>query len=323
MVTVALVGATTGFGRTMLMTFIRHNNNKHKLVLISRSEQPEFAAQGVDVRPVDYSNHEQLVQAFQGVHTVLSVIGGNPQALRDAQLAIIPACKEAGVKRFAPSEYAGIGYKGIDLYAGKAEVWESTQKSGMEYTRFSCGLFTNVLATGTPKPMTEIGKQEGRQSGEEEALAGLRPWNYVINVKGGTADYPGDGTAHLCLTDTRDVALFVFRALGIEKWPEDLGMRGDVKSFKDMVQILQKVQGRKFLTNHNSLEELAARVDDPGKQFYNQTRLAFAKGYGMVGDDLNKAFPDVKPITCEQFAEKWWSGVKLGEPKWTEDVSFM
>ena len=70
MVTVALVGATTGFGRTMLMTFIQHNNSKHKLVLISRSEQPEFAAQGVDVRPVDYSNHEQLVEAFQGVHTV-------------------------------------------------------------------------------------------------------------------------------------------------------------------------------------------------------------------------------------------------------------
>jgi hypothetical protein len=43
----------------------------------------------------------------------------------------------------------------------------------------------------------------------------------------------------------------------------------------------------------------------------------------MVGDELNQAFPDIWPITCKEFAEKWWSGVKLGEPSWTEDVSFM
>ena len=323
MVTVALVGASTGFGLTMLQTFLQHNNNKHKIVLISRSEKPEFTAKGVDVRAVDYSNHEQLVHAFRGVHTVLSVIGGGPGPIRDAQMAIIPACKEAGVKRFAPSEYAGNSNKGIDLYAGKKEVWEATKKSGMEYTSFSCGIFMSILATGTPKPMTDVGKREGRTSGEDEALAGLRPWNYVLNLKAGTADLPGDGTGMSCFTDMRDIALFVFRALDLETWPEQLGMRGDVKSFKQVVEICEKVQGRKWLTRNNSLEELAAKCDDPGKAFYNQTRLQFAKGLGMVGDELNKAFPDVKPITCEEFVEKWWGGVKLGEPSWTEDVSFM
>ena len=260
----------------MLMTLLAHNNNKHKLVLLSRSEQPEFTAQGVDVRVVDYTKHDQLVQAFEGVHTALSVIGGSPQALRDSQLALIPACKEAGVKRFAPSEYAGDKYAGVDLYAGKGDVWEATRKSGLEYTRFSCGLFTSVLATGTPKPLTEVGQREGRKTGEEEALAGLRPWNYVVNLKAGTADYPGDGTAPMCITDMRDVALFVFRALDLETWPEDLGMRGDVKSFKELVEICERVQKRKWLTKHNSLEELAAKVDDPGKRFYNQTRFVFA-----------------------------------------------
>lgn len=69
MVTVALIGASTGFGRTMLQVFLAHNDNKHKIVLLSRSEQPASTAQGVDVRPVDYGNHGQLVQALSGVHT--------------------------------------------------------------------------------------------------------------------------------------------------------------------------------------------------------------------------------------------------------------
>ena len=323
MVTVALVGASTGFGRTMLMTFIHSNNNKHKLVLLSRSDQPEFAAQGVDVRPVDYSNHGQLVEALQGVHTVLSLIGGGPQAMRDAQLALIPACQEAGVKRFAPSEYAGNSYEGVDLYAGKAEVWEATRKSGLEYTRFSCGLFMSIMATGTPKSMSDIGKREGRKSGEDEALAGLRPWNYVINMKAGTADYSGDGTTPMVLTEMRDVALFTFRALDLEKWPEELGMRGDSKSFKDIVEICEKVQGRKWLTKNNSVEELEAQIDDPGKTFYNQTRVAILKEWFRVGDELNQAFPDIKPTTCQVFAEKWWSGVQLGEPTWGENAAFM
>ena len=323
MVTVALVGASSGFGRTMLQTFLHHNRNKHNLVLLSRSAQPQFTAQGVNVRPVDYTNHAQLVQALAGVHTVLSVIGSSPDAIRTAQLALIPACQEAGVKRFAPSEYAGNSNEGIDLYAGKKEVWLATQKSGLQYTAFSCGLFMSVLATGTPKALTGVGKREGRKTGEEEALAGLRPWNYVVNMKAGTADYPGDGMAPMCWTDMRDIALFVFRALDLEEWPETLAMRGDVKSFREIVEIFEKVQGRKWLTRNNSIEELESKVDDPGKRFYNQTRLAFAKGMGMVGDELNQKFPDIKPVRCEEFIQKWWSGVELGEASWGEDVSFM
>lgn len=308
----------------MLMTFIHQNkSNKHNIVLLSRSEQPEFSAQGVDVRPVDYNNHKQLVLALEDVHTVLSVIGGSPEAIKDAQLATLAAAKEAGVKRFAPSEYAGNTNDGVDLYAGKKEVWEAVRKSGLEYTSFSCGLFMSVLATGTPKPLTDVGKRENKETGEEEALAGLRPWNYVINMKAGTADYPGDGSAPMCWTDMRDIALFVFRALDLETWPETLGMRGDVKSFKEVVNIAERVQGRKFLTRTNSVEEMKSHMENPGKKFYNQTRLAFWNGMGLIGDELNRDFPDVKPMKCEEFIEKWWSGVQLDEPSWQEDASFM
>ncbi len=331
MVTVALAGAASGFGMTMLRTFLHLNSKsttRHRFVLLSRSNKPELAALGIEVRPVDYANHAQLVAALGDVHTVLSVIGGSVEAMGVAQLALLAAAKEAGVKRFAPSEYAGISNDTIDLYHGKVEVWTAAkavaQETGMGITSFQCGIFMSTFATGTTKPVTEVGKREGAKNGEEEALAGLRPWNFVVNMRAGTADLPGDGTAPIVFTEMRDIATFVYNALSLEQWPEVMGMGGDVKSYRDMLSIIERVQGRGFLVKENSVDEMKAQAaGDPGKTFYNQVRIALAEGWGEVPDTLNRAFPDVKPVTCVEFVEKRWQGVEVGEASWGEDQSFM
>ncbi|SMR46373.1 unnamed protein product [Zymoseptoria tritici ST99CH_1E4] len=324
MPTLALASATANFGLTLLRTFLHLNalTPTHTLILLSRTPQPQLSEvdPNLTVRIVDYTDLDQLTHALRDVHTLLSLIGG--AGLRYSQLALIAAAKSAGVKRFAPSEFAGHGYEGIDLYAGKAEVWEAAKASGMEVTKFETGLFMSVLATGTPKESTEVGVREGAKSGEEEALAGLRPWKFVIDAEAGTADLPGDGRAKLVWTDMRDVARFVWEACALEEWDEVSGMRGDVKSFREVVEILERVQGRKFLIKGNPLDKLEKEAEEPGMRFYNQCRIAFAKGWGMVGDDLNRAFPDVKATTCEEFIGKWWGGVALGEPQWVDVKAF-
>lgn len=325
MVVVALVGATTGLGLTILRHLATSPTNTHELVLLTRTPQPAWAARGIKVREIDYNSHDSLTAALKDVHTLLSLIGGSLSALRESQLALVAAAKDAGVKRFAPSEFAlkGGAYD-IDLYAGKREVWDAVVQSGMEYTRFSCGIFMNLFATGTPKDITSVGAAEGAKSGEEEALAGMRPWNFVINVKAGTADLPGDGRGKVVFTDTRDVARFVEKALGLERWEEEMGMRGDETDWREIVGFLEKVQGRKFLVKENSvgdMERVAREVE--GKKFYNQVRVVLTRGDSVVGDELNRAFPEVKPVTIEEFVEKWWEGVELGEVQWEEDKSFM
>ncbi|KAF2718789.1 NAD(P)-binding protein [Polychaeton citri CBS 116435] len=324
MKTVAFAGVTTGFGLTVLREFfISGADKKYKLILLSRSAQPEWSAKGADVRPVNYNNHAQLVESLRGVHTILSFIGGSTDGIRDSQKAIIVAAKEAGVTRFAPSEFAGSSYDGIDLYKPKSELFDFVKSSGLEYTRFSCGLFTNILATGTTKPVTSRGEAEGCKSGEEEALAGLRPWNYVVNMKAGTADLPSDGNAKMAMTDMRDVARFTIAALDLETWPEELGMRGDVTTFREIVSVLEKVQGRKFLIRENSVEEMEKMIEaDPTTTFYNQTRINLSQDWGLVPDNLNKLFPDIKPITMEEFVECWWTDVDLPEPSWQQDTIF-
>jgi hypothetical protein len=325
MVTVALAGATTGLGLTILRHLVSSPTNTHQIVLLSRSQQPTWTARGVLVREVDYDSHESLTAALAGVHTVLSLIGGSAAALRDGQLALVAAAKEAGVKRFAPSEFSlrGGGYD-LDLYAGKKAVWDAVVASGMEFTRFSCGIFMGFLGTGTPKGVSADGEREGAQSGEEEALGGLRAWDFVVNVRNGTADFPGDGTGAVTFTDTRDVARFVEGALGMEVWEEEMGMRGDLMDWRTLVGVLERVQGRGFLVRENEVREMervAREVE--GKRFYNQVRIALVNGDGVVGDELNRAFPEVRPVGVEEFLRKWWEGVELGEARWEADRSFM
>jgi hypothetical protein len=55
---------------------------------------------------VDYNDKAGLVKALLGVHTVLSFISDASDPTSSAEKTLIDASIEAGVKRFAPSEWA-------------------------------------------------------------------------------------------------------------------------------------------------------------------------------------------------------------------------
>lgn len=56
---------------------------------------------------MSYSDHSALVKALDGVHTVISCIFAFDQSeVEKVQIALLEAAKEAGCKRFAPSEFA-------------------------------------------------------------------------------------------------------------------------------------------------------------------------------------------------------------------------
>ena len=62
---------------------------------------------------VDYADTRRLVDILQGVHTVLSFIVVAQDKGNSAQRNLIDACVKAGVKRFAPSDWAGSVYFGL------------------------------------------------------------------------------------------------------------------------------------------------------------------------------------------------------------------
>lgn len=55
---------------------------------------------------VNYHDLEQLVDALKGVHTVLSFITEDQDPESSVQKTLIDAAVQAGVQRFAPSEWA-------------------------------------------------------------------------------------------------------------------------------------------------------------------------------------------------------------------------
>jgi hypothetical protein len=61
---------------------------------------------GVTFVTVDYDEPEQLASTLKGVHTILSFIieGEDPES--PVQKKLIDAAVQAGVQRFAPSEWA-------------------------------------------------------------------------------------------------------------------------------------------------------------------------------------------------------------------------
>jgi hypothetical protein len=56
-------------------------------------------------RTVNYDDKSQLIEAMQGIHTVLSFIQVLTDPEKGAEKNLIDAAIVAGVKRFAPSEW--------------------------------------------------------------------------------------------------------------------------------------------------------------------------------------------------------------------------
>ncbi|KAG9566586.1 hypothetical protein KCU61_g4282, partial [Aureobasidium melanogenum] len=94
-------------------------------------------------------------------------------------------------------------------------------------------------------------------------------------------------------------------------------MRGDVKTCREAVAISKKVQQRKLLVREDSVSTMQKQIEEvPETKFYNQVRLALTDGWGLVSDELNKAFPTMRQTSLEEFVIKWWEGVKLEKASW-------
>ena len=66
----------------------------------------DLTTQGVIWVKANYEDPKQLTQILQGVHTVLSFIATREDPASIVQKNLIDAAVQAGVKRFAPSEWS-------------------------------------------------------------------------------------------------------------------------------------------------------------------------------------------------------------------------
>lgn len=74
--------------------------------ILIEQDTPTDLASGIEWRKIDYEDVAQVAEALEGVHTVLSFIAGPGDSAYLPQKILIDASIQAGVKRFAPSEWA-------------------------------------------------------------------------------------------------------------------------------------------------------------------------------------------------------------------------
>ena len=294
MVTVAVAGGTTGIGSNVVRAILA--TKKHQLVVLSRSKQPDLSNQGVSVRVVDYTSHENLTKCLEDVHIVISCIWSFGPDLETSQLALLKAAQDAGAKRFVPSDWATDRYDAVSGYALKAPVWDAVQASGLEYTRFVNGIWMNIWGVGAPR-------------NETEALAGYGGAPFLLDLKARTAIIPGDGSQKVAFTNMRDIGTFVAASIDRPHWEPESRIVGDKLSYGEVVTLAERITGHTFEKTYcpeAQIESVLKGNPDPIQLFYHQYMKLIVDGGFDIEGTLNAQFPSVKTVTVEEYLTQYW-----------------
>ncbi|KAF3065659.1 hypothetical protein CFAM422_009497 [Trichoderma lentiforme] len=316
MVRIALAGGSGGVGREILDALLE--TGKHDITVISRKENniPELESQ-VSWVVADYTDVSQLADLLQRVDTVLSFIVVAQDKGNQSQRNLIDACVKAGVRRFAPSDWAGASTNGLPWYAGKTAIEQYLKKINqeskvLEYCCFRPGMLMNYLAF--PQKTTKYADIWGIHIDMEHRRAIIL----------GDAKNPG----YFSMTTIDDVARIVAKAVEYEGvWPEVGGIRGDNISQQELIALGEKIRGGRFAVETiKSVQARAGRLtatwhpkmehptvpeelrESSAKIFTAKTIVSVYQGSWEVSDEWNKIYPEYKFTTIKEFLEKWWEG---------------
>lgn len=327
MVNVAIAGGSSPTLGSAIVRAIANTHGVHEPVILSRRKDGNTETRGtilvdnwkhVEVRYVDYHDKDNLTSALKGIHTVISVVLiPDPVEWTTAQVNLVRAAKETGVKRFAPSEWAfgSPAHEKAEIDRPKIEVWREVERSGLEATRFVCGGFMNYLGIGCPGPKEK----------QEEALHGFREGPFMFNVEEGTVDIPlkADGSyPRVTMTEIGDIGRFVAAALDLDKWEPEMPMAGDTLGFGEVVRLAEKATGRKFTIMETTKEQLQKEKDGlRPEDWIRNMECSYAMlfcddqdGETVLDPLLNRLCPQVNPIKIKEYLQKYWER-SIGEPE--------
>ena len=319
MVLVAVAGGTSPtLGKSVVTAILEAR--KHDVVILGRNTpEAPTSKYGATVRSVDYNSVQSLSKALEGVHTLISVAklrGEEP--MLSFNRSLLQASKEAGVKRFAPSEFdiGPLAQAKVDFLRPKLQIWKLCESSGLQCAKFSLGMF-----------MTYLGP-DGSSANHSNALAGLLDNKLMldyINIDKGYALVPVNDKgkpARISMCNIADVGKFIAAALDLDKWEAELGFVGSTATMEEIAEAARRA-GRPMKTEPITKAQVQERQKICQRQLDKKFTVQAALGKGvaqlveaMCDDEigsaviepvLNKMFPGIKPMTHEEYIKKYWS----------------
>ncbi|KIM98295.1 hypothetical protein OIDMADRAFT_56667 [Oidiodendron maius Zn] len=324
MVRIVVAGGAGNVGREVVHVILQQK--KHEVTIFSRRDVSALIQEGFNAVQVDYTDKDALIKHLHDVNTVLSFIIDPSDTSSIAQKTLIDASIEAGVKRFAPNEWATRSESGITWYAGKDDVRDylrrvNKEKKVLEYTLFQPGLFLNYLAY--PHKTTEY----------------LHVFQVQIDFDKGRAIVTDDGNDKIGLTTVQDLGRVVGAAIDYEgEWPEVGGLRGGQIKISDLIKLGEEIRGKPFVVDRlsgadveagelkstwipdfsrpkRSLEEIAQvpaaaglSADFLARMVVSESLLAISRGAWDVSDEWNQLLPQLKLAGIEEFLRNVWEG---------------
>ncbi|WQF75250.1 Putative NmrA-like domain, NAD(P)-binding domain superfamily [Colletotrichum destructivum] len=312
MVKVAIAGASGKLALEVIDKLTK--TGKHEVLGLVRkdpSSLPSFP--GVTWVQTTYQDKADLVKILNGTQTVISFIVAHTDPEAETAKRLIDASIEAGVQRFAPSEWAtGASLEKVveyvPWYANKLEVKRyleevNKDKKVIEYTLFQPGAFMNFFAYP-------------HQTAKHYPIENPSFFDFD---KGTAFILEGSETAEVTLTTVEDIAEVTTRAVEYDgEWPVVGGISG------------QKITvGKTFEVDRLKLEDLKAGIvktnfipplNLPGmspEELAGFTKVvaigvtvSLARDAWAVSDEWNQLLPDFQPTRIEEYLERVWGGVQ-------------
>jgi NAD(P)H dehydrogenase (quinone) len=288
---ILVTGATGHYGTKVLEHLLTKGIAAQHLSALVRDAakgQP-LQDQGIELRVGDYAEVDALVQAFQGVDTLLLVSSNDRGAVENRtahHLNVIKAAQVAQVKRLVYTSFvtkpAFQDSAIADFLTSHAHTEQAIKDSGLPYTILQHGIYLEMIPLFAGAQVAETGVLLF------PAQAGKASWVLRAEL--------AEAAAHVLTTEGHENKTYVLAG------PE-------ATSFQDIAQDLSESLGKDIRYQSPAVEEFQAMLQQAGVPevyigLFTMWASAVAQGMLDVEDATLATFLGRQPTTTAQFIKQ-------------------
>ncbi|KAL2111863.1 hypothetical protein VUR80DRAFT_9156 [Thermomyces stellatus] len=253
---VGVIGATGNTGQTVVNGLLASHIDFDVTSFTRQSSVNNLANQrlkkkGVRIISYDLSGPRTiLVDQLKGIDILISCITWEHLEL---QIPWIEAAKEAGVKRFVPSEWVGPAPKGvIDIKDKKLDILGAIQRARLPYTIVDVGCWFQVFVPKIP-------------SGRSDHAHSIYIDHRIV----------GDGDQKFALTDMADIGTYVAQIIADPRTlNRHVFVYTEVRSMNEMWDIMATVSGETPQKDYVSEADLHEIIETSRKKLQESSESA-------------------------------------------------